>query len=232
MFFRLISIFFMLVASGFPAFGIGEEMRFVKSDEFIEQYWNIIHARVVKAELYENKWNATFTFEVLEAIRGHQTDCFVIEGNILSGNTWLEQLSSDHDFENKSFWNSTLGRCSSDEGQNVMPSFLLGWEYLIFMDAPFRIRSFEIINNKNDEWLQYVKKIVVAQSDDNELIRLRSGLREVYRYASDIKENHSLIDSDLLTNFGVKFVRNNPLASNADLKAFMYDSETIEECLK
>ena len=94
-----------------------------------------------------------YTFEALEILKGGKHSKFEILG--YSG------LKGDESYEshtNDLFWKKMGGRTSNHFASCVtMPNFDIGYNYLVFVDKPYHRKSFELIVDEEDKWLQYVR---------------------------------------------------------------------------
>lgn len=128
-------------------------------DELIKRCDNIVLATVTSAKLVDNG-EVVYQFKVDEVIKGAGTDAFSIRGNITSYEHDLRHFDHHSDPD---FWSDNMSRVYVTYYE-VIPSFVTGGRFLIFVDEPYHVRSFERIQSPlTDKWLLYVKKKVKDQ---------------------------------------------------------------------
>jgi hypothetical protein len=108
---------------------------------------------------------AKFGFVVLQRLAGAERDSFSLPGR--TGGTETAPASGDH--TDPAFWQTGGGRLFLDIDCQIHPRFVVGKNYLIFLDQPVSRRSFEEItvpfNRKTaDKWLAYVTEKLGARS--------------------------------------------------------------------
>lgn len=100
-----------------------------------------------------NLSNGKFDFKVLEKIKGKIRDKFQVRA-LISDETGTDYNS--HKLE--SFWSKSGGRMQVEPSCEIIPNFQKGKKYLVFLDKPYHLKSFEIIVTDGDEWLKKVRE--------------------------------------------------------------------------
>ena len=112
--------------------------------------------KIYLAEVVENS-SKSFQFKVIETLKGKKKSNFRIDGVLAESN-------SETDFDKHSkedFWGKSGGRMQVEPNCQITPSFSIGKKYLVFMDKPYHLKSFELITSvDSDEWLKKVKEIL------------------------------------------------------------------------
>lgn len=103
----------------------------------------------------------TFTFKVVETIRGEKKQEITLGGQPTSSLTDPKAVAaSTSDFgahKEGAFWNQILfGRAPLGADCQIAPAFTVGQTYLILHKQPYQTKSFELIKSKQDRWYQYV----------------------------------------------------------------------------
>jgi hypothetical protein len=161
----LSAVFLTLVAFDCAACAIPPFEQSVPSAQLIARSKNIVLAKAVNVQAMANG-EVRYAFEVTKQIAGSTPGKFQLVGV-------AEMLTDDQkNFNHHTdtiFWKSSIGRFSNDTDCQIHPSFLMGREYLVFLDAPYHNRSFELIirtsdgKYKKDQWLQYVEDKIKAR---------------------------------------------------------------------
>jgi hypothetical protein len=133
--------------------------QYVPSKELIKRTRHIVLAEVTKAEVVGDD-EVLYTFKRIEVLSGAVADTFQFRGRpaIWGGDT----DNFDHHFD-PSFWKNNRGRTPNYEDCLIHPGFSVGGTYLLFIDKPYHVKSFELIiriygdNSTKDKWLQYVQ---------------------------------------------------------------------------
>jgi hypothetical protein len=129
----------------------------VPAKELISRTKNIVLAQVTKAELLHDV-DVQYTFKRVKSISGSSAETFTLVGRRLEGG---EVTTFSHHAE-RAFW-STGGRSTNYEDCQIYPAFAVGGTYLVFLDKPYHIKSFEKIErtqgdkHSRDKWLQFVE---------------------------------------------------------------------------
>jgi hypothetical protein len=134
----------------------------VPPKELMARTQNIVLAQVTSAELVRD-YEVLYTFKRITNLSGATKDTFQLLGYpaIWEG----ENSNFNHHFD-PAFWSDTRGRTPNDTDCQIHPSFSVGGTYLLFLDKPYHVKSFEIIIRTNgdkstkDKWLQYVENNV------------------------------------------------------------------------
>ncbi len=188
------------------------------NDALFNNNWNIVWARCVSAELAEKNWYVVYTFDVIETLRGFQKQQFQIHGDIINWQTANDEISSFDGHSDESFWSDKYeGRCYFIDESTLGRSFNVGWEYLIFLDNPFR-RGYEVVSQKSDKWYLYVKQKIEEQKENNEKIRRDVQWRLSTVYIHRLIKERSGEYYQSLTRTMLKYVWKNPSATNADIE--------------
>lgn len=137
--------------------------QYTAADELISRTKTIALARVVKAELGSDKRNVEYSFEVITRLKGHAPENFNITG--WSANGEGENIRYNEHADGQ-FWSNFGGRSSNAPDCEIHPAFVVGGTYLVFIEKPYHVKSFEIIQryggsaSNRDKWLNYVQSKV------------------------------------------------------------------------
>ena len=151
-----------LAAISFPAWGCfapPPEQR-TDPDELIDRTENIVLAKVIEAKTMANFYDVLYTFETARVLKGHALSRFDLSGYPA---IWEGENRRFDDHGDNQFWLPHGGRSSSDTDCQIHPTFSVGGTYLVFLDKPYHVKSFEIIirthgdPDTRDKWLQYVE---------------------------------------------------------------------------
>lgn len=96
--------------------------------------------------------NGKIDFRVVERLKGKNRTAFSISGLL------TDEASTDfkgHKLE--SFWSKSGGRGQIEPSCEIVPSFQKGKKYVIFLDKPYHVKSFELIESDSDTWLKKVR---------------------------------------------------------------------------
>jgi len=130
-------------------------------DELIARTQDIVLAKVVRADAASNGWNVLYTFKTIRQIKGENRSPFQILGRPATGE--MVNWTFNEHFD-PSFWEHRSGRTFHDTSCKIRPGFVVGGEYLVFLDQPYHTKSFEMIlmtegtSDTRDKWLQYVEQ--------------------------------------------------------------------------
>jgi hypothetical protein len=133
--------------------------QYVPPKELIKRTRNIVLAEVTKAEVVKD-FEVLYTFKTLEVLSGAVAETFLFRGHpaIWDGDT----SNFNHHFD-PLFWENMAGRTPNYTDCQIYPGFSVGGTYLLFLDKPYHIKSFELIirihgdRSIKDKWLQYVQ---------------------------------------------------------------------------
>jgi hypothetical protein len=134
----------------------------VSSKELIARTSNIVLAQVAKAELIADH-EVRYTFKRITALSGSSDQIFTLMGSPAIGE---HQIGTFDHHADPIFW-SKGGRSPNDTDCQIHPAFSVGGTYLLFLDKPYHIKSFEQIirthgdKDTKDKWLQYVESNVI-----------------------------------------------------------------------
>jgi hypothetical protein len=129
----------------------------VPPKELIGRTKNIALAQVVKAEVLRGT-EVRYTFNRIKSISGSPAETFTIVGRALVDG----ELTTFGNHTERLFW-SSVGRSTNDTDCQIYPTFVVGGTYLVFLDRPYHVKSFEQIvrthgdKQSKDKWLQYVE---------------------------------------------------------------------------
>ena len=126
-------------------------------DQQIAAAQNVYVAKAVSVKGGDGK-EATYSFVVLQRLAGAERDSFTLPGRT-AGPVRAAPASDDH--SDDAFWKTGGGRLFLDTDCEIHPQFVVGKNYLIFLDQPVSRRSFEEIKlplgeKPGDRWLAYV----------------------------------------------------------------------------
>ncbi|WP_411825376.1 hypothetical protein [Luteolibacter sp. AS25] len=137
------------------------------AEELVERSTTIVLARVVKAELSDETGEVIYTFSTMRALKGKPAASFTLTGDAMM---WEGELQ-DFDFhQDAKFWEDNSGRMHHDTDCLIHPTFTVGTSYLIFPDAPYHRKSFELIirthgeKDVRDKWLSWVEETIKKQN--------------------------------------------------------------------
>jgi hypothetical protein len=124
-------------------------------EQLITRTKTIVLAEAIRAELVGDE--VRYTFRTITPLKGTPKDQFQING----------RPDSDLDFNNHFdtlFWeNPSTGRTLNGPDCDIHPGFSVGHTYLIFLESPYHVKSFERITRTHgardtkDKWLQFVE---------------------------------------------------------------------------
>ena len=130
-------------------------------EQLIERTERIVLAKVVEAKVTSDSYNILYTFETVRSLKGRVPNRFELPGYPA---IWEGDNRRFNDHTDDRFWVAHGGRSSNDTDCQIHPSFSVGGTYLVFLDKPYHVKSFEIIirthggPDKQDKWLQYVER--------------------------------------------------------------------------
>lgn len=124
--------------------------------ELLQRTSVIVLAEAIE-EKRHNAFKATYTLKVVEPIRGASAPTIQIIG-YPSTDTLPETTYANH--TDAAFWNDPwIGRAPMSTDCRLYPPFTLGRMYLVFVDPPYHVKSFERIEDAaKDRWLQHVRE--------------------------------------------------------------------------
>jgi hypothetical protein len=124
-------------------------------DQQIASAQNVYLAKAVSVKTVHGK-DATFGFVVLQRLAGPERDSFTLPGRTAEADH-AAPASLDH--SDAAFWKAGGGRLFLDDDCEIHPRFVVGKNYLVFIDQPVSRRSFEEVTvAATDKWLAYVTK--------------------------------------------------------------------------
>ncbi len=130
----------------------------VSAAELIARTENIVLAEVTKAELI-NGGEVLYTFRRIKALAGRAEETLTLIGHAA---IWEGSAETFNNHTDPVFWDGR-GRTPASTDCRIHPSFAVGRTYLLFLDEPFHVKSFELIvrtgggEATKDKWLQYVE---------------------------------------------------------------------------
>ena len=151
-------ILFSVAAPSFACW-IAPPERLVSPQELIARTERIALAKVVRAEVFQDD-DVLYTFKTIRALKGRPSGEFQIRGEPL---IYEGQSRRFDDHMDQTFWAKLGGRFTIHPDCKIHPAFSVGGTYLVFLDQPYHVKSFEIIIRtsgdpaKRDKWLQYVE---------------------------------------------------------------------------
>ncbi len=199
-------------------------------DALINRTYNIVLARVVLARFMGGaNCEVMYELEPVQVLRGNQKDRFSITGEYLRS---ADDLRSFIGHSDTNFWHNAWGRILPDEDRIIHPRFSVGRYYLIFLDKPYHVKSFEQVSfsPEADKWYVYVKQKVDEQKDSEENIRYRAGMRLVSELAHDVNKLNPSIHRGKLLQYGLIYVAEHPKITNSDIEAYMHDPQVQSKC--
>ncbi len=136
-----------------------------KQDELIKRTHNIVLARVVGAELIDETTSSVrYKFQTEMVFKGEGKNQFSIEGIPLTSEHYITTFDHHSD---ALFWKPPVGRCMPWEDAKIRPAFCTGGWFLVFIDEPYHVKSFEhIVATKTDKWLVYVRDKIQEHKND------------------------------------------------------------------
>jgi hypothetical protein len=133
------------------------------ADELIARTRQIVLARVVAAEMAVDANSVSYQFKALRTLKGTEPENIRIVG---FPGLWEGDIERFNDHADPLFWENRVGRSQNDTDCQIHPAFSVGGTYLLFLDEPYHVKSFEMIlktgggADVRDKWLQYVEKRV------------------------------------------------------------------------
>jgi len=133
----------------------------VSPKELIARSKNIVLAQAIKAEIVGDQ-EILYTFKKIRSLAGRQEATFTLRSYI---SPWEEPNTTFNHHSAPEFWEQG-GRSPNDVDCKIHPSFSVGSKYLLFLDQPYHIKSFELIirtdgdKKMQDKWLQFVEENV------------------------------------------------------------------------
>lgn len=124
--------------------------------ELVKRTKTIVLARVISAEYKTN--SVDYTFQTISALKGTPPSKFIISGEPL---IWGDRLTDYNQHTDERFWGNHFGRSPNDTDCEIHPSFSVGAIFLVFLEQPYHIKSFELIirthGDQKDVWLKWVE---------------------------------------------------------------------------
>lgn len=144
-------------------------LQHVAPDELISRTTTIALAKVLRAEVAKDGFSVIYTFQTTRPLKGTPQKQFQVQGYpAVEGE---DRQFNDH--VDSTFWTNFGGRIHNDTDCQIHPSFSVGGTYLIFLDQPYHVKSFEIIMraqgnaDTKDKWLQFVESRIGASKSSN-----------------------------------------------------------------
>jgi hypothetical protein len=138
--------------------------------DLVKRTKTIILARVISAECKTN--SVDYTFQTISALKGTPPPEFIISGEPLIWGDWLTDYNHHTD---ERFWGNHFGRSPNDTDCKIRPSFSVGAIFLVFLERPYHIKSFELIirthGDQKDAWLKWVEDQVHLENTASEVAR-------------------------------------------------------------
>ncbi len=139
-------------------------VQYQKPSQLIARTKHVVLAKVKNAQCV-NEYDVSYRFKTLETLKGANKANFQLLG------ITEEFLNSDNfnNHRDNEFWQQTGGRLYTSSDCQIYPSFIVGSTYLLFLDKPYHVKSFEKIDNNNDKgknrdkWLSYVKHKILDE---------------------------------------------------------------------
>ncbi len=105
-----------------------------------------------------SKEDETFTFKVIEALKGEKRSDFTALGAPLEA----DAVESDFGYHKaQTFWDDiTAARTTFGADCRLNPKFKIGSRYLVFFKEPFQAKSFELVKNRGDRWFKHVYETI------------------------------------------------------------------------
>ena len=155
----VIVLFSTLASTGF-ACEVPPREQYVAPDELISRTETIALAKVLRAEVTENGFEVLYSVQTTKALKGAPLEQFQVLGY---PSIWEGENRRFNDHFDATFWTNSGGRLANDTDCRIHPTFSVGGTYLVFLDQPYHVKSFEIITrsqgsaDERDKWLQYVE---------------------------------------------------------------------------
>jgi hypothetical protein len=138
--------------------------------DLVKRTKTIVLARVISAEYKTN--SVDYTFQTISAQKGTPSSKFTISGESLISGDWLTTYNHHTD---ERFWGNHFGRSPNYPDCEIHPSFSVGATFLVFLERPYHIKSFELIirthGDKKDAWLKWVEDQVHLENTASEVAR-------------------------------------------------------------
>ncbi len=115
--------------------------------------------QIYLAEVIERDPKGFVQFKVIETLKGKKKSSFRLEGALSesesdSGTDFYKHTRED-------FWTKSGGRMQIEPSCQITPSFSVGKKYLVFVDKPYHLKSFELISSvDSDAWLKKVRDLL------------------------------------------------------------------------
>ena len=121
---------------------------------------NIVLARAERAELRPDQ-SVWYLFRTVEVLKGKPRRTFTLTFDS-SCMTYLRGLDTDFDkHRDGRFWDRRESRQWNAPDCKMAPNFMVGRQYLLFVDEPYHWKSFEqIIDSDEDRWLRAVRTVI------------------------------------------------------------------------
>ena len=105
-----------------------------------------------------SKDDESFSFKVLEVIKGEKRKDFAVLGHPLADGA-VESDFGAH--KAQAFWDDiTTARTLFGPDCRLNPLFKIGSRYLIFYKEPFQAKSFELVKTRADRWFKHVYETI------------------------------------------------------------------------
>ncbi|MGH1487392.1 MAG: hypothetical protein ACRBCI_14350 [Cellvibrionaceae bacterium] len=126
-------------------------------EQLVKRTENIVLARAFRPQLVNGELH-TVKFYVTDVLKGSQEGNFDLTGFAADQNNGNTDFNKHNDLK---FWAySNTGNFKRLENCNLYGYFKQGEQYLIFLDAPYHPRSFEIVSSTDDAWYKEVIAII------------------------------------------------------------------------
>lgn len=133
--------------------------RFVGSSPRLQS--NFDAATLVRADAGVGWPGGRAWFETLEVLKGDVGKRFSVTFPEAYGGKAGDATQSDFDgHRDRKFWRRAQGRQGYSPDCEMHPRFAVGSVYLMFLDTPYHVRSFERIERTDDWWLVGVRRLV------------------------------------------------------------------------
>jgi hypothetical protein len=145
----------------------------VTPEALIARTKNIVLAEVTRAEMIRGG-EVLYTFRRVRTLAGRTDKTIILTGHAA---IWEGDNETFNNHFDPSFWEGR-GRTPNDTDCRIHASFAVGGTYLLFLDEPYHVKSFELIIRTNgdketrDKWLQFVER---ALGPNKSLERTREG---------------------------------------------------------
>lgn len=128
--------------------------------ELIGRTANIVLARAERAELLPDR-SVRYLFRTVEVLKGKPRRAFTLTLD----SSWITHVRGlDTDFDKHRdgrFWDRRESRQWNAPDCKMAPNFMIGRQYLLFVDKPYHRKSFEQVTDPDrDRWLQATRTVI------------------------------------------------------------------------